>query len=371
MKMSIVQPTNLLRACILIAAMVLVVGVRALQVSISTLPSQCFQPDGSASAVITNGTAPYSFAWSTGETGTSFQAFFSIGGLVAGNYAIEVTDATGAVAFASGTVGELGITSAGIILDRFDCFASCQGVGRILPSEFGGTPPYQFSHPTSADPIYTEMIRINGLCHPFDTVRITDALGCTGEVSLFVGNFAPIPIPASDVQPACETEWDGNFTITWGALPVTSFRIEGPTLDSVVTGVSSPYTFEGLGAGTWTVRPWEPSNGWFCLDPAGCPRYCWQPTIVEVPAIPQPCGLITGSTEAPAALELRHDPSGDHLIASGFDKPGNVRLFTADGREINAPIQWHNGSLQLELRQLPPGVYILHTPRGSARFVKQ
>lgn len=363
----------MLRSCFLIASVVLAVEAKALQVSISTLPSQCFQPDGSASAVVTSGTAPYSFAWSTGESGTSFQAFISIGGLIAGTYTIEVTDATGAIASAEGTVGELGITSAGIILDRFDCFSSCQGVGRILPSEFGGTPPYQFSHPTSPDPIYTEMIRINGLCHPFDTVRITDALGCTGEVPLFVGNFAPIPIPASDIQPACEVEVDGSITITWGALQVTSFRIEGPTLDSVVTGVSSPYTFAGLGAGTWTIRPWEPSDGWFCLDPAGCPRYCWQPTIAEVPETPLPCGLITTRQEAPSQpgpLQLQLDQNGDHLIASGFDKPGSTQLFTADGREIMAPIQWHHGSLQLELRHLSPGVYILHTTRGSARFVK-
>lgn len=346
-------------------------GAHGLQVSIYTLSSQCFQPDGSASAVITNGTAPYSFAWSTGASGISYQAFISLEGLVAGNYAIEVTDATGAIAFTSGTVGERGITSAGIILDRFDCFASCNGVGRILPTEFGGTPPYQFSHPTSPDPLYTEMLRIDGLCHPYDTVRITDALGCTGEVPLFVGYIAPIPIPASEVQPACGSDEDGTLTLTWGNLQVTSFRIEGPTLDSVVTGASSPYTFEGLGAGTWTVQPWEPYDGWFCFDPIGCPRYCWPPTIVEVPEAPLPCGLTTALAEAPAAVQLRLDPSGDHLIASGFDGPGNVRLFTADGRGINAPIQWHNGSLQLELRQLLPGVYILHTPRGSARFVKQ
>lgn len=366
--------TSMSRPWFLIALVVLAVEAKALQVSISTLRSQCFQPDGSASAVITNGTAPYTFAWSTGESGTSFQAFISIGGLLAGIYTIEVTDATGAIASAEGTVGELGITSAGIILDRSDCFASCQGVGRILPSEFGGTPPYQFSHPTSPDPIYAEMIRINGLCHPYDTVRITDALGCTGEVPVFVGYIAPIPITASDIQPACEAELDGTFTLTWSDPQVTSFRIEGPTLDSVVTGVSSPYTFEGLGAGTWTIRPWEPSDGWFCLDPIGCPRYCWPPTIVEIPAAPQPCGLTTALDEAAGSrppLQVRQDQTGEVLIVSGFDKPSATQLFTADGRETKTSSQWNSETLQVDLRSLSPGLYILHTAHGSQRFMRR
>lgn len=346
----------------------------AVQLSVSSLPSQCFQPDGSIFVGISNGTSPYVVALDGAEPVQIFGSTWTFVDLLSGTYAVQVTDATGAVASAEATVGELGITSAGIILDRFDCFSSCQGVGRILPSEFGGTPPYQFSHPTSSDPVYTEMIRINGLCHPYDTVRITDALGCTGEVPLFVGNFAPVPIPASDIQPACESEVDGSITITWGALQVTSFRIEGPTLDSVVTGVSSPYTFEGLGTGTWTIRPWEPSDGWFCLDPEGCPRYCWQPTIVEVPEAPQPCGLTTALDEASASrptLQLLLDQTGELLIASGFDRLNDPQVFALDGRTIMTPMRWNNGDLQVDLRQLSTGIYILHTEIGSARFAKR
>lgn len=346
----------------------------AVQLSLSSLPSQCFQPDGSIFVGISNGTSPYTLTLDgTGQV-QIFGTAWSFENLLSGTYAVQVTDATGAVASAEATVGELGITSAGIILDRFDCFASCQGVGRILPSEFGGTPPYQFSHPTNPDPIYTEMIRIHGLCHPYDTVQIMDALGCTGSVPLFVGNFAPVPITPSNIQPACEGDVDGSITIMWGALQVTSFRIEGPTLDSVVTGVSSPYTFDGLGAGTWTIRPWEPSDGWFCLDPYGCPRYCWQPTIVEVPAAPQPCGLTTELNETSGSrppLQLRLDQTGELLIASGFDALTDPQVFTLDGRKIMASMQWNNGELHLDLRQLSTGMYILHMDHRSARFVKR
>ncbi|MBL7938141.1 MAG: SprB repeat-containing protein [Flavobacteriales bacterium] len=364
----------MLRALNAIASVVLTVGAQALQVSVTTLPSQCFQPDGSASAVITNGTAPYSFAWSTGESGTSFQAFITIVGLSAGNYTIEVTDASGAVAFAEGTVGELGITSAGIILDRFDCFATCQGVGRILPSEFGGTPPYEFSHPTSQDPIYSDMIRINGLCHPYDTVRITDALGCTGEVPVFVGNLAPEPIPVTNIQPACEEQLDGSFTLTWGAFDVTSFRIEGPNIDSILVGVSSPHTFEGAGAGVWTAQPWEPNDDWFCLDPMGCPKHCWPQTLLELPSVPQPCGLSTGlyGPSGPGtALQLQFDPTGQLLIASGLNDPSSAQVFSAEGRKVDLPMRWSSGTLQLDIRSLSTGVYILHSAGGSARFVKE
>jgi uncharacterized repeat protein (TIGR01451 family) len=47
------------------------------------------------------------------------------------------------------------------------------------------------------------------------------------------------------------------------------------------------------------------------------------------------------------------------------------QLHAIDGRSINVPQTWSAGTMQLDVRRLDPGTYVLRTGQGSAMFIKQ
>lgn len=72
----------------------------AISLNISAVDATCETADGSASASVSGGTAPYSYSWSNGGSSSS------ISGLAAGSYSVTVTDANGCTASGSATVIE-------------------------------------------------------------------------------------------------------------------------------------------------------------------------------------------------------------------------------------------------------------------------
>lgn len=64
----------------------------ALSVTVNTTPSACNLNDGSADAVVTGGTSPFNYTWSSGGSGMTET------GLAGGSYTLDVTDANGCAA---------------------------------------------------------------------------------------------------------------------------------------------------------------------------------------------------------------------------------------------------------------------------------
>lgn len=64
----------------------------ALSVSVNTTPSACNLDDGSADAIVTGGTSPFNYTWSSGGSGSTET------GLAGGSYTLDVTDANGCAA---------------------------------------------------------------------------------------------------------------------------------------------------------------------------------------------------------------------------------------------------------------------------------
>jgi hypothetical protein len=88
-------------------------------ISANAIDATCQNPNGSASAFASGGSAPYNYSWSNGMSG----AFIS--GLLAGNYSVTATDANGCSATTSVTVGNVGIPPSQPIISGIPTF--CEG----------------------------------------------------------------------------------------------------------------------------------------------------------------------------------------------------------------------------------------------------
>ena len=169
--------------------------------------ASCGAVDGTAGVTPSAGTAPYAYAWSTGDSTAS------LGGLAPGSYTVLVTDAAGCSDVATLTVG--GSTGFGAVVTVSD--AGCAGDdGAASVSLFGGLPPYDVLWSTgAAGP------SVDGLPPGSYAVTVTDAAGCARADSFTValdcpgpptalrdtvatheGVFLVIPVTINDADPA-------------------------------------------------------------------------------------------------------------------------------------------------------------------------
>ena len=166
--------------------------------------------NGTATITASGGTAPYS-----GE-GT-------FGGLAAGTYTYTVSDANGCTDDVTVTITEPTVLVASESHTNVSCFGGNNGTATITAS--GGTAPY------SGEGTFT------GLAAGTYTYWVTDALGCSDDVSVTITEPTQLVASESHVNVSCFGGSNGEATIT-------------------ASGGTSPYigegTFGGLIAGTYT-----------------------------------------------------------------------------------------------------------------------
>lgn len=348
------------------------VPVLGLGLAVNTVPNRCFQPNGAVYLSISNGSPPFTISGNFGPTLTVQGTYVPFPGLLAGTYAFNVTDGTGATANTEAVVGEVGINVTGMIMDRTDCDLACSGVGRLMPYEFGGIEPYTYSHQTGSDPVFTDMVRILGLCSPQTTVTITDANGCTGSITVNVASSFSGSHEATNIVPACGEEANGSFNLVWLNPPQWSFRIEGPGTDTIYYDLPQPFLFDSLGVGTYAVTTWVTDDIRFCDDPAGCQRYCTDPSIVTIPSAEEPCGSPTEIPDPEDLVPIRvfPQPSKDLLFITGVDPAVPFDIVGMDGRTIAVPSTSAPDGLRLDVTQLATGIYLLRLPDRTIRIVK-
>ena len=165
-------------------------------------PASCFDSsDGSATIIISGGTAPYLFSWSNGETGDTAIA------LAVGNHFVIVTDANGCEETINFSIGHIPAPVPEIVgTQAASCVYRLDGVAIAEGSE--GTPPYTFawSNGETGDTATTLPVGEN-------TVTIIDSNGCEETISFSIDYIRPYDgelICAVTVNP--ET---GKNTILW------------------------------------------------------------------------------------------------------------------------------------------------------------
>ncbi len=137
----------------------------------------CFEgSDGFASAFATGGTEPYTFLWSTGETTSD------IFGLLAGSYSCTITDADGCVFQESFIITEAAPLEVSVTSTDETAAGASDGTAACFP--IGGTPPYAFAWCNGSSSSETTGLPA-GIC----SVTVTDANGCTEEITVDIGTM--------------------------------------------------------------------------------------------------------------------------------------------------------------------------------------
>lgn len=188
----------------------------------------CFgSADGTASAVASGGTGPYTFFWSNGQTTPTAT------GLAAGLYSVVVTDNFGCTDTAFVTINQPPPITASVVVTNMGCMSTTpDGSIGVVPS--GGTPGYTYQWNTM--PVQTTQLATN-LMPGIYTVTITDLNGCTLEVTDTI-----IQIPRPDVTAGP----DVSFCEGEGGAQLTSFATGGQTPYYYSWYCDSSYTFCGL-----------------------------------------------------------------------------------------------------------------------------
>ena len=193
--------------------------------SIESEHTTCGQNNGSATANVSGGQAPYIYAWSDGSNTPS------IDNLSAGDYSFTVTDINGCTDETTVTVGD----SDDINADASATETTCgENNGMATVDATGGVTPYTYLWSTAAT---TQMIM--GL-EPGDyMVTVTDAAGCTDVASVLVEGSSNPGLAIGAAPENCGM-MDGAVTVSitgTGTPPFTVLWSNGST-EETQTGLS-------------------------------------------------------------------------------------------------------------------------------------
>lgn len=281
-----------------------------ISLSMSSTPATCFLgSNGTATAVASNGVAPYTYTWSNGATGSM------ISGLSAGSYTVNVTDLNGCSSSNSVTVTQPGLPIAiELTSTPVSCFGGINGTATAVASR--GTEPYTFTWSNEAFGA-----TVINLAAGNYTVTATDANGCTASNTVNV--FQPgLLVPVITNQPViCHGGNQGSafVSVSGGTLPY-AFR-----WSNAFTGVNPT----GLTAGTYSVT---------VIDGNGC-------TSAESTTITQPQPLVYSFVKEDVKCfggndgKIEVNPTGGtapyQMIANGQSFSLSNQIFRADTYQIN------------------------------------
>lgn len=222
---------------------------------------------GSANAIPSSGTAPFTYAWSNGQSSQVAT------GLVAGNYTCMVTDAAGCSSTQTISVTEPTPMTSSVFVSIASCGQS-NAVATVLAG--GGNSPYGYlwtnGQTTSSA---TALAAGNYTC------VVTDAGGCThSAIATIVNGNGPVPTISAQTSTSCNGGNNGTATAsaTGGTAPYTFVWSNGQTSQ----------TASGLSSTVYIVT---------VTDAGGC-------TNTQTVSIAQPAMIVVNSTSTPAGCGL-------------------------------------------------------------------
>ncbi|MCB0428883.1 MAG: PKD domain-containing protein [Flavobacteriales bacterium] len=288
-----------------------------IQVSTSKVDATCGTTDGNASAVASNGNAPYSYVWSNGKTTTI------VTGLGKGIYHVTVTDGMGCTQSGAVNINEIGApTLQADSLNDAGCYGAADGSVKVGLS--GGTSPFAY---TWSNGVTTQ--KATGLAAGSYTVTVTDSGGCSSVASFNVSQPSQIKITVSTTKSNCGTA-NGSASVT-------------------VSGGTSPYTYAWSTGGTGTSASGLPAGTYDVTvsDGAGCSEV--KVVTVENTGSPQLANVVHNTT-----CNGTNDGAIDLTVTGGT----TPYIYT-----------WSNGGYTQDISGLQPGVYTLILQDGAGCLV--
>jgi gliding motility-associated-like protein len=190
-----------------------IVTPAAMTTTFNNIAASCFNTnDGTISMTVTNGVAPYSYAWSGGLAAVQNPQNAS-----GGNYTVTITDANNCVFVANTIVN----APPAIVLNVVENQPACGLNGAITVNASGGNAPYNYTWNPAANTGNTNSA--NNLLGGNYWVTVTDASGCS-QVSNVV-NFASssnLVVTSAIIHPKCQAQTGSiGITPTSGVAPFT------------------------------------------------------------------------------------------------------------------------------------------------------
>lgn len=206
--------------------------------------------DGSATAFVSLGTAPYNFDW------TGIDSTQTANNLCAGSNSVTITDANGCIDSASFTIGEPDSIQATATGTDTICITNTTP---ISANAIGGTAPYTYTWNTGAT---GQTINVSpGVTSTF-TVSVTDANNCpidTGRVNIYVRQPLDSDVfPADTICPgdvatvsAIGYGGNGNYNYAWsnsttGSQTGFAYTSSGYAYVTVTDGCGTPSQLDSV-----------------------------------------------------------------------------------------------------------------------------
>lgn len=176
----------------------------AITLNMSSAPSVCGAPNGSASVAASGGTGAFTYAWSpSGGTGATES------NLTGGTYSVVVTDANGCTQ--QGTVAVTGATTpSATITNSTNILCNGNLTGDATAGASGGNGPYTYAWAPSGGTAATE----SNLGAGSYTVTVTDSDGCTATATATLTEPPLLTSTIAGTDVLCFSGTTGSATIT-------------------------------------------------------------------------------------------------------------------------------------------------------------
>lgn len=209
-------------------------------VSVATHSLYCGTALGALDAIVSGGTAPYSYSWSNGEFTSS------ISNLTAGSYNVVVTDANNCATNTTAQVAREGVLT---VSTEITHTISCHGYndGSVMATAPNAVAPVLYSWNTGyATP------EINNLFEGTYLVSVTDGWGCSGQSSITITSPQDMLVQTVAIAPKCHDSYDGRINVSamGGVAPyeyIWNNGVSGQDLTDVHAGVYALTITDGAG----------------------------------------------------------------------------------------------------------------------------
>ncbi|NVO03793.1 MAG: gliding motility-associated C-terminal domain-containing protein, partial [Bacteroidetes bacterium] len=362
---------------------VVVGGTSGPSLSSSFTDATCGLSDGSATAIPSGGTLPYSYNWNTSPVQTTVTAL----NIPAGTYTVTVSDGNSCTATTTVTINNIGGPTVSISGNNSTC-GLANGDATVNP--IGGTSPYTYLWNTS--PAQSTQTASNLPAGTY-SVTVTDAGSCNATTTIVITTSPnPIATAGTIIPSECgqsngsatiiASSGMGPYTYSWNTVPPQSTA----TITNVPTGTyivtitdanscsqTQTVSIGSTGGPTATITPnivtihsgdivsltasggvnysWTPSVGLSCNN---CPNPVASPTVSTVYCVlvsdanncsDTACAsvlleILCGEVFIPSAFSPNNDNSNDVLYIRGncittmefaiFDRWGEKVFETTD-----------------------------------------
>lgn len=188
--------------------------------------------DGTATTLVSGGTAPYSFDWSNGANTPL------LNNLSPGTYTVTITDANACTTLRTASVSAFNCTlSTQLTATNSTCFGANNGAAQAI--QLGGNAPFTY-HWNTGETTAT----VQNLPPGTYTVTVNDASGCVNASDVTITQPPLLQVSATDLQrPLCQNEPSGVISITTsgGTAPYAYNWNNGTNTPSIEQLLSGSY----------------------------------------------------------------------------------------------------------------------------------